>query len=219
LSTTTTTTTTTTSTTSTTTTTVPWYYASSYILTIGNLDSGTLNDTRSDDGTPMVFEEVTGNPGFDFQFYFEGLPVVMTSWDIHLNGYYQGNPAHLVKIQKWNFTLSQWDDFTADSGDFPSRATEDDYTFSIDGDEYSNYVSSQQFRIRIYHNWSGTPTHHFHVDYLWLENTVLPASDPEIIFKYQDQNRVFKHDTINKVFKHDEIQKVFKYEIKTTSKS
>lgn len=214
----TTTTTTTTTTSTTTTTTIPWYLAASYILNTGNVGSGSLSDTYSQNGTYFEIDEVIGNPGFDIEFYFENLSAAMTSFDIHLdNSYYEGNPAHTKKARKWNFTTGLWEDFTTDSDDFPSRSTPDDYTFSIESNV--DYVSGGQFRFKIYHNFIGTPTHNLYIDYLWLEDTVGPASDPEIIFKYKKQNTVFKRDTINKIFKRDEIQKVFKYEIKTTSKS
>lgn len=194
---------------------MPWNLADSYILDVGSLSSGSLSDTYADNGVYFTIAEVVGNPGWDLKFYFEGLDVNMTSFFVHLNGYYQGNPAHLVKIQKWNYTLSQWDNFTSESNDFPSRSIEDDYSFETVN---TDYVSGQQFRIRIYHNWNGSAGHYFNVDYLWLESGVALANDPEIIFKREEVQKVFKHEEIQKVFKREEVQKVFKYQIKTTVK-
>lgn len=184
--------------------------ADSYILDVGNVDSGALADTYTDNATYFVIEEVTGNPGFDLKLYFENLDDTQALCYVYLNGYYEGNPAHRPKIQRWNFTLGQWDDFTADLIDFPSRATEDDYQFET---VHADYVQNQQLRIRIYHNWAGTPGHHFHIDYLRIESAIPKANDPELTFKRDEVQKVFKHAATQKVFKHAEVQKVFKYQL------
>jgi len=167
--TTTTTTTTTTSTTGTTTTvtvTSPvWRLPVSMLANIGSINSGILANVYAEDDVYLVLNEVLGsNPGFDYRFDFNDVPT--HNFDICLAGYYQGNPAHNVKIRVYNFNTSTFDNLTANLTDFPSAAVKSNYKFTVQNADYVSGVG--QVIVQIIHTSIGTNGHLFHIDHLYL---------------------------------------------------
>lgn len=156
-------------TTTTTSTTAPphwWYDATNLIINTGSVNSGDLSDTFVDNSTYLELNEDTGPPGFDYLFEFEDVP--SKNVGVLINGYYEGNPAHNVKISAFNFTTYEFTPFTGDAQDFPSRASEDNYQFSLPTPR-SNYLSGDgDVIIKIKHTSIGTPGHYFRVDRLRL---------------------------------------------------
>ena len=86
-----------------------------------------------------------------------------------MRGYYQGNPAHNVKIRIWNVSLEQWDDFTGAANDFPSAGSDQTYIFAFPGDS-SNYIDNDIVRIKIIHVSAGNATHLFHINQIILRD-------------------------------------------------
>lgn len=163
-------------TTTTTTTTAPprwWYDPLNLIINIGSVDSGVLSDTEDQDGSYLVLNEVTGTPGHDYLFEFEDVPDKNVG--VYVYGYYEGNPAHNVKLSAFNFTTYSFDPFTGDTRDFPSRATPDTYNFNMPAPR-SNYLSDDgDVIIKFQHSSTGTPGHHLHIDRLRL-TTIAPTT-------------------------------------------
>lgn len=159
-------TTTTTSTTSTATTTSPdWRYAKSLLPNVGSINAGILANTYVEDNNYLVLNEVAAaNPGFDYRFDFNDVPT--NNIDACLAGYYQGNPAHNVKIRAWNFNTSVFDDLTAAATDFPSAGSKSSYKFTIQNADYVSGVG--QVIIQIIHTSIGSAGHLFHIDHLYL---------------------------------------------------
>lgn len=155
-----------------------WYHADEIAVVAGAIESGLIEDTWSDNGTQLVLTEITANPGFDYHFYFRDVPD--SAYNLIFNGHYAGNPAHNVKIQQWNFNTSNWTDLTAASTDFPSDTVDYDDEFSIFGG--TNYVSSGEVRLRIYHNGTGVATHRFYIDYLKMgQNESVHVADSFVL--------------------------------------
>jgi hypothetical protein len=169
LTTTTTTTSSTTTTTATTTTAPPeWRYADNYQIVNGSLNSGALFDTKSDNGVRLIFDEVTGAPGFRIEFGFAYLPIGITKLRIHINGFYDGNPAHNVKLLKYNTNTTNWDNVTGDTTDLPDETGDQDYQFDVL--DLSDYVSNRQFKLAIEHVSNGSVGHTLNIDLLQLED-------------------------------------------------
>ena len=76
---------------------------------VGSINSGTIEDTRIADANYLILNELTNDPGYDYQFYFENIPAI-PSFGVRFEGYYNGNIAHEVYVRAWNFTDSQWDE-------------------------------------------------------------------------------------------------------------
>lgn len=160
-----------------------WWNASSLTLTKGAIVSGTLADTYLEhDSTNLVLSEITGayvNPttggGFTYDFEFGQYDDVPAgSIEIELRGFYNGNPAHNIKLQQWNYTSSAWENITANANDFPSRSTEATYVFHIAND--ADHKVSGNVKFRIIHTSAGVPTHQFNINKLYLEYTGSPSS-------------------------------------------
>lgn len=156
--------------------TAQWWLADSLHINTGSIDSGSLEDTKLDDGTFLILAEETGAPGFDYEFWFASVPDTAEDLKINVNGYYEGNPVHVVRIQAWNFNQSQWDNLSEASTDFPSRSTEDSYQFEIS--PASDYRDLGVVKIRIVHQTAGNPIHDFNIDYLWLQAAGLMPGSP-----------------------------------------
>ena len=145
-------------------------------MTKGSILSGLLSDTyKESDNTNLVLNEVTGvytdpiaGGGFTYDFeygIFDDVP--SSNVDLYFVGYYQGNPAHNVKLQQWNYTSSSWVNVTTSTNDFPSSATEQSYVFFLL--DAADYISGGNIRLRIIHTSSGSALHYLYVNKLYLE--------------------------------------------------
>jgi len=156
-----------------------WPFADSLTINTGSVASGTLLDTYENNGVILELNEVfPGTPAFDYDFIFEDIPYsTLSALVLRLNGYYEGNPAHNVKIQLWNYAFARWDDITSATTDFPSRTSEYDYSFNIPmspgagGFDYIDFTG--QLKAKIIHTTQGSAGHHFHIDYLKLDDSTL----------------------------------------------
>jgi hypothetical protein len=163
----TTTTTTTTTTTAVTTAAGTFPFPDSLVVGSGGIASGGLDDVEFDDGVELVLEEVTGTPGLDYTFVWEGSSNVQ--YKLVLKGYYVGNVGHTVLLYQWNYTLSQWDRVTANAQDFPDEASEQTYNYTL-LTPVANYRNDcGEMQLRIYHTSPGNMNHEFIIDQMYLE--------------------------------------------------
>jgi len=144
----------------------PWWQPQSLDVDVGSIGAGSLDDVHEDDGVRLDITETTGAPGFDTVWYFYNVPD--DQLQLTFNGYYDGNAGHYVKLYQWNFTLSQWDAVTGNSGDFSDETSDQDYEFSLLSPN-SDYISSGELRLRIIHSSPGNINHTFYVDLLRLD--------------------------------------------------
>lgn len=146
---------------------IPWNLPSSVSVSVGSIDSGTVDDTHSDNGVELVINETNGTPGFTFDLVFgEENSASTTTLDVNIYGYYDGNPAHNVKLQQYNYNTTSWTNVTADANDFPAAGAEQTYQFSLIDD--ANYQSGGQLQLRFNHTSAGNQIHNFHLDFVRL---------------------------------------------------
>ena len=80
--------------------------------------SGDVEDTWLDDDNLFVVNEAAAQSyTIDFTFGDGGDPVPTDQITANLAGFYDGNPAHDVKLKQWNYETSGWDDVTADGAE------------------------------------------------------------------------------------------------------
>lgn len=151
-----------------------WYHVSHLVITTGSIAAGTVDNTRADDGNDLVLAE-TGLPAdaFDYEFHWLNVPANQV-FGIRLNGWYDGNAAHIIKLYEWNFTTPGWDAVTNAADDIPDAVAEQDYVWMAGG---PNYVSGGEYRLRLFHTSAGNPVHVLNVDYLWLDETYAESED------------------------------------------
>lgn len=137
-------------------------------------------DTFHDDAAIYVLTEVTATPGFECIWHFNRFRVsteFANTFKLEVVGYYEGNPAHDVKIYIYNWVTGAWDAFTSEDGDFESRADETTYTF------YKDFgVGMQEFLngpvlIKIKHDSNGAAGHHLHINRMLLSGVVIGNID------------------------------------------
>lgn len=154
---------------------VPWYYPSSYTVTAGNYNSGTLLDVRQEDATYLHVEETNGSPALIVDFTFgEDVPLTHTGWVLHITCRYEGNPAHVVKLQQWNYDTSSWVNVTAAARDFQSSAVDVSYLFKLIDDP--DYLSGGQIKLRFNHTSVGNQNHDFYWDFMGLGTSLSAAA-------------------------------------------
>lgn len=154
---------------------IPWENPSSYIVTTGNYNSGTIEDVQDVGGGSLLLDEVTGTPGFLFDFTFgEEIAVPTTDLVFCLTGRYKGNPIHIVKLQQWNYNSTTWVNVTAAVNDFPSGPSDQNFSFPLINDP--DYLSGGQLQLRFNHTSPGNPTHDFNFDHIGLNCIALEGS-------------------------------------------
>ena len=141
-----------------------WYEADSFHINIGAVSSGLISDTFTDNGIRHVLTEVNGTPGFDYEYWYALIPASVDWFRVLVNGYYDGNPAHIVTIGIWNYTLSSWLHF-----DIVADGVADASYISPDL-QAVDYVSGGQAKVQFYHPSSGNTSHLIHLDQVVFED-------------------------------------------------
>jgi hypothetical protein len=137
----------------------PLHTAASVTVTDGTIESGTVTNTRTIDQTYLLVGE-SGQWKIDFTFTNVAGQPTQIDW----LGYYDGNPAHVIDLDMWNFTSSQWDTVQADA--FTDSGT-DEYTVqAVVPDPQTNYISSGVCTVRIDHTSTAIAGHDFATDYM-----------------------------------------------------
>jgi len=153
---------------------IPYYWAHQLTANSGSIISGVLSDTYFDDANRLILSEINATPGFDYVFEFQGIPCACIAGPIlRLKGYYQGNPAHKVKIQAYNWTTLVYEDLTTRIRDMPSAASDQNYGWITSSEYFSSPMGDSTLRIKIIHISPGNVTHTLNINYLWLDDTTL----------------------------------------------
>jgi hypothetical protein len=145
-----------------------WIWSQPYSMTVnyGTLACGGVTNLYAADGNIMQVDEVPGSdPGFNIRLLFINVPG--GSKNIFVDGYYDGNPAHNVKLQIYNYTTPGWEDVTGDVRDFPSESSQQSYQFTMPSPS-SDYISGSQVGIRIRHTSTGSAGHYMYLDRVYL---------------------------------------------------
>ena len=114
---------------------------------------------------PYIDYDSGGGLTIDFEFgIYDNVP--SSNVDLYVDGYYEGNPAHFVKLQQWNYTTGGWDNVTNDAKDFPSTTSQQSYVFTLL--DRADYISSGNIKLRVIHLSNGSAGHYFHIDKFYL---------------------------------------------------
>lgn len=138
------------------------YNVSSIDVLVGTYVHGNLTSTQFVDGKTYKVDEVTGSPGFDVRFNFTGVPENSTSLSLRSFVEYEGNPAHIVNIEAWNFINKEWV--------FLSRVPENSFNYYNVSLSIGGFIQNDTGKvwIRIKHDSQGSAGHWLNVDYLRL---------------------------------------------------
>jgi hypothetical protein len=147
-----------------------WWLADNFTTQVGTIHSGTYRDTWHQDNTYFVLDEASGIPGFTYDFIFNNVEAeeVGETKQVHIRGYYNGDSAHNVKWQQYNYTTAQWTNLTTNTKDMPKRSTPTDYEFPIF--TTTDYINTTigQIQLRVTHTQEGNVADHLYIDYLYI---------------------------------------------------
>lgn len=149
-----------------------WYEVDSLTIHAGSIAWGDLTRTHTDNGVKLGLNEVAEEPGFDYEFVFESIPGTVDNFRFKMNGYYDGNVAHVVKAYAYNYHFGSWSEL----GTIAKAASDQTYEWaSLDADDWSD---SGQAKIRIIHETFGTVGHYLRIDQLVIEELPLTTAVP-----------------------------------------
>jgi len=136
--------------------------ASSITMSVGTVTTAfSVGDVNVfADGLVAEVVEAAGVPGFNIIVDFTN---VYHFNEVLLRGRYDGTASHIVTMQIYNYNTTNWDSLSL------VPHTSDAYVESIAyiPDE-TNYISSNNARVRIYHNTTGNASHEYYLDYIAL---------------------------------------------------
>lgn len=112
------------------------------------------------DGKILNITEVVGTPAFSAEFNFT-IPDNVINLNLNLYGVYEGNIAHNVTIEAWNYDTSQW----IILGALPDAVSMKWYNMSLSIYPSSHFIENNILHTRIHHYGAGNINHDVHIDY------------------------------------------------------
>lgn len=137
-----------------------YFYPTEISVNVGTLVSGTTANLSAYGGDSLLLSEIASTPGYLMTLQFSAVAAIPNV--LIMYGRYEGNPAHIVNVDIFNHTTSVWDTL----GVIPSAASAANHEYNILGG--SNYVSTNNARVRINHVTAGTTSHSQTLDYVTL---------------------------------------------------
>lgn len=138
------------------------YFANTIAVINGTVVTGGVSNTIT---VNEVYLQVQESSTFIINSVFDGLPT--NPAQIRIIGRYEGNPAHEVEAQAFNYDSSDWIDMNATTNDFPSSATDSSFIFQFP-DLSGDYLSGGQAQVRLFHTSSANVNHDFYLDFIEL---------------------------------------------------
>ena len=153
--------------------------ADSVAVTNGTITSGAVADTQT---INQVYLEVQETGKFEIAFTFVGL--IGLPVRLEVLGRYEGNPAHNVFLEIYNYNTTAWDRVTAEATDFPDSAVDADYFFRLP--QSADYLSGGECQVRIRHDSAVVNSHYMYVDYIEIHQATLMLPVPGTHYQLQD---------------------------------
>lgn len=142
-----------------------WNMSSIHIIA-GNYNSGTINDTKVKDASYYRVDETVGSPCLDVRFNFTNINATVLSLSGRLYSQYEGNPAHVIDYEAFNFTSNSWVVLALKSEhDFEWS----NHSLSLNTEDF---LEDGKFWGRVNHVSSGASGHYLNIDYMRLHGYV-----------------------------------------------
>ena len=134
------------------------HYFPPTVLTVspGTLSAGTAADLAAPGGSSVVVTEVVNTPGFTVEVECRGVTYPL---GLVVYGYYNGNAAHEVDVEAYNYDTAAWDVY----GTMPSVSSLKRYSFILG--RSPDYVSGHVSKMRFNHVSGGVGGHTLNLDY------------------------------------------------------
>lgn len=144
----------------------------------GTIDSGDRQSTYEDDSDVLVINEINNPTGFDVRFTWErvGGKIHGEFMHIFIDGYYDGNAGHNVKLFLWNYSTDTFDPVTGDAKDLPDETGQDSYEFIIEARPYVSATREKgladfrhQVILQIKHTSAGSAAHDLNINRIAID--------------------------------------------------
>lgn len=140
----------------------PFVVATNSTVTNGTVTAGSVTNTWIMDAD---YYEVTESGQFEIYFEFTNT-VGSVPKLVNFHGRYDGNPAHNVVVEMYDFVDGAYESLTGAASDVPSSATDNSFQWVIPAPN-TNYISAggiSYFRFR--HTSAAVGSHVMYMDYL-----------------------------------------------------
>lgn len=147
-------------------------------VNLGTVASGSVSDTETVNEVYHQITEIAGGAGgFDIEYAFT---LDNAPGELEFEGRYQGNTGHTKIVQAWNYSLSQWDRFTAAADDMIHSTEDAEFTFPYEdlAGASSDYIDGTDSKIRIFHDTPGTGGHNLYLDHIVIWEKQYVVSTP-----------------------------------------
>jgi hypothetical protein len=131
----------------------------SVTVVAGTIISGSVASVNDIDEVYLQIEEVSGTPGFDVIFDYSQL---LEFSSILFQGRYEGNPAHEVLLQMWDYSGTKWVTFSE------LKSNTQDFVLSP-RIKSKRFLDSGDARVRFVHTSAGNTAHDLYIDLLTLK--------------------------------------------------
>ena len=123
------------------------------------VSGGDFTDVCYDDQNYHCINECSGTPGFDVNYYFEGLNPAFqyTATFIYQ---YLGSAGHDIKLRIYNYNTQTFDDVTGNTDDFDNNYPLFEQVVYNLPSTMTNYVSGGDAVLKIIHTSPGVTAHH-----------------------------------------------------------
>jgi hypothetical protein len=126
-----------------------------YVVSPGSTISGTITNAENHDDTYLVLGEAL--TGLTVDFTFNVGDVLINELVFH--GRYNGNPAHYMDFEAWDYAVNDWVHISETGDDLPSADTDSEIRINIGSNP--NFIKADgEVKIRVIHNVIAYSTAH-----------------------------------------------------------
>ena len=154
------------------------FHADSYVLDIGTVISGSLNDTFTREGVPFVLGELTTPSPFLQATFAFSTDKDFISNEIQLWGHYDGGSAstHWVDTLAFNYITSTWELLSTSANHLHNDGADALYSYKLSQDHCEFATGNIQIRLQHSASPSGNLSHRLYIDKLAVLKTKLQPS-------------------------------------------
>jgi len=142
------------------------YHPTGYTVFTAGTTNGSIANTTQLDGIALRVNEVLGVNPLTFSLNFTNIPTNITTMSLRTYCLYEGNPAHIVRWEAYNYTASDWDILHV-MGEHSYEWVNSSMSLST-----TDYNQGGNVTVRLIHVSNGANGHYMLVDYAELRGLI-----------------------------------------------
>ena len=156
------------------------FYPNSVDVLAGTAVGQDWKEVYHDDANVYELTEVTATPGYEIVFNFDRFRVDddrVNTLKLDFLGWYEGNPAHNVKLYIYNWITEAWVALTSADDDFVDNTAEQTLTFYKETAPGFSSGLNGRVLIKIKHDSPGSAGHLLTINQLKLSAVILGTNE------------------------------------------